>query len=133
MPKELTPAERQALKGRAHRLHPVVLVGAGGLTPGVVAEVDRALKAHALIKLRVGGEDRDARGRLLAEVCAATDATPVQHIGKILVIYREEPKSSPPPPRPTRRTAPRRTPGQRAHPVRPARSPKPRRGKLRPR
>jgi putative YhbY family RNA-binding protein len=132
MPKELTPAERQVLKGRAHRLHPLVLVGAEGLTPAVVAEVDRALKAHELIKLRAGGADRGARERLLAEVCAATGATPVQHIGKILVIYREEPKppvSPPPPPR----TAPRRKPGQRARTTRPARPSKPRRGKLRPR
>jgi putative YhbY family RNA-binding protein len=132
MPKELTPAERQALKGRAHRLHPVVLVGAGGLTPGVVAEVDRALKAHALIKLRVGGEDRDARGRLLAEVCAATDATPVQHIGKILVIYREEPKP-PPETRPPVRPVPRPRAKQGARTSQRGRSSKPRRGKLRPR
>ncbi len=139
MPKELTPSERQALKGRAHRLRPVVLVGAGGLTPAVVAEVDRALKAHALLKLRVAGDDRAARERFLDEVCAATDATPVQHIGKILVIYREGPEPPPPPqPPPPRRAAPRRRASQR-RPDRPARvsrptwTPKPRRGKLRPR
>jgi RNA-binding protein len=132
MPKELTPAERQVLKGRAHRLHPVVQVGPDGLTPGVVAEVDRALKAHELIKVRAGGADRDAREQLLAEVCAATAATPVQHIGKILVIYREEPKPPAAAP-PARRPSPRRTPRQRARPTRPARSPKPRRGQFRPR
>jgi RNA-binding protein len=132
MPKELTPAERQVLKGRAHRLHPVVQVGPEGLTPGVVAEVDRALKAHELIKLRAGGADRDARERLLAEVCAATAATPVQHIGKVLVIYREEPKPPAAPP-PARRAAPRRQPKQRARPAQPGRTPRPRRGKLRPR
>jgi putative YhbY family RNA-binding protein len=133
MPKELTPAERQVLKGRAHRLHPVVQVGPDGLTPGVVAEVDRALKAHELIKVRAGGADRDARERLLAEVCAATAATPVQHIGKVLVIYREEPRPPAPPPRPAQRAAPRRQPKQRARATQRARPSKPRRGKLRPR
>ncbi len=133
MQKELTPAERQALKGRAHRLRPVVLVGAGGLTSPVVAEIDRALKAHELIKIRVMGEDRDARERLLGEVCAATDATPVQHIGKILVIYREQPEKPAPQAPPARRPAPRRKPDRRARTARPTRSPAPRRGKLRPR
>ena len=130
MPKELTPAERQALKGRAHGLRPVVLVGAGGLTPPVVAEVDRALQAHELIKIRVMGEDREAREGLLGQVCAAADATPVQHIGKILVIYREQPEKPVPKAPPARRPAPRR------RLKRPARQPRPlksRRGKLRPR
>lgn len=133
MQKELTPAERQALKGRAHRLRPVVLVGGDGLTPPVVAEVDRALEAHELIKIRVMGEDRDARERLLGEVCAATDATPVQHIGRILVIYREQPEKPVPKAPPARRPAPRRKPERRARTPGPSRTPAPRRGKLRPR
>jgi len=131
--KELTPAERQALKGRAHRLRPVVLVGAGGLTSPVMAEVDRALKAHELIKIRVMGEDRDARERLLGEVCAATDATPVQHIGRILVIYREQSEKPVPKAPPARRPAPRRKPERRARTPGASRTPAPRRGKLRPR
>jgi len=132
VPKELTPAERQALKGRAHRLHPVVFVGADGLTPAVVAEVAGALKAHELIKIRVLGEDRGARERLLGEVCAATDATPVQHIGRILVIYRARPEEpAPKPPPPARRPAPRRKPERRARTPKPTRTPAPRRGKLR--
>jgi RNA-binding protein len=133
VPKELTTPERQALKARAHGLRPAVLVGAGGLTPPVVAEVDRALKAHELIKLRVAGEGRDARERLLGELCAATGASPVQHIGKMLVIYREEPKPPAPQARPPARPAPRRKPEPRARQRQPARAPKPRRGKLRPR
>ena len=133
MPKELTPAERQALKGRAHGLRPVVLVGAGGLTLPVVAEVDRALQAHALIKIRVTGEDHAARERLLGEVCAATDAAPVWHIGKILVVYREQPAKPAAKTPPARRPAPRRKPSPRARTARPSRTPKPRRGKLRPR
>jgi putative YhbY family RNA-binding protein len=116
--RELTPAERQALKGRAHRLNPVVLIGAAGLTPTVVAEVDRALRVHELIKIRVIGAERADREALLGAVCAATDAAPVQHIGKILVVYRERPADeqpevpAPPPRRPARtpRSVPRRPP-----------------------
>ncbi len=133
MPKELTPAERQALKGRAHRVRPVVLVGAAGLTPPVVAEVDRALQAHGLIKIRVLGEDRDARERLLGEVCAATDASPVQHVGRILVIYREQPEKPVPKAPPARASAPRRRPQRPARKPRPARRVESRRGKFRPR
>jgi len=121
MPKELTPAERQALKGRAHRLDPVVMIGADGLTAGVLAEVDRALTAHELIKVRVTSGGGDARERILGDLCAATGASPVQHIGKVLVVYRErapEPAAAPPrrdrpqraarpAPRPSRRGASR--------------------------
>jgi putative YhbY family RNA-binding protein len=115
---QLTPAERHALRGRAHRLDPVVLIGEAGLTPTVVAELDRALRAHGLIKIRVMGSGRAEREALLGAVCAATDAAPVQHIGKILVVYRERPAEEPseppsPPPRSRRRTprqAPRRPP-----------------------
>jgi RNA-binding protein len=126
MPKELTPAERHALKGRAHRLDPVVMIGADGLTTAVLAEVDRALKAHELIKIRVTGGDGDTRERLLGEICAATDASPVQHIGKILVVYRERPPGEQP-------TAPDRKERSRRPPVRSSRPSRgaPRQAKLR--
>ncbi|MCL4802566.1 MAG: YhbY family RNA-binding protein [Burkholderiales bacterium] len=141
MPEPLTPAQRQALKARAHRLAPVVMVGAGGLTPAVLAEIERALAAHELIKIRVAGEDRDAREALLAEICERSGGAPVQHIGKVLVVYRErvEPPPPPaPPPRPAKRkppAAPRRSrtrPG--AGPPAARRPAKPtRRGRTRPR
>jgi putative YhbY family RNA-binding protein len=107
MPKALTPAERQLLKGRAHRLDPVVMIGADGLTSAVLAEVERALKAHELIKIRVMGSDGDTRERFLGEICAATGASPVQHIGKILVVYRERPAEAPPASTPVRPRKPR--------------------------
>ncbi len=102
MARELTPVERQALKGRAHRLRPVVLVGSAGLTRAVVAEIERALRAHELVKIRVAAEDRDRRKGLLEEICAATDAAPVQQIGKILVVYRRAAPAPEPPPRAAR-------------------------------
>ena len=86
----LSPAERQKLKGRAHKLDPVVIIGADGLSAAVIAEIDRSLKSHELIKVRVNA-DRDEREAILEEICAKTGAQPVQHIGKILVLFRENP------------------------------------------
>lgn len=108
----LTPTERQALKGRAHALSPVVMIGHGGVTDAVAAEIDRALARHELIKIRVLGDDRDARAAMLDEVCARTGAAPVQHIGKILVVFRPAPEKpvEAPPPRPAKKTAKRAKP-----------------------
>lgn len=96
----LTPAQRRALRARAHHLRPVVRIGAAGLTPAVLDEIDSALRSHELIKIRVLGEDRLQRAGLIGEICAALAASPVQHIGKILVIYRPRPEREPPRPRP---------------------------------
>jgi len=136
MATELTPAQRQALKGRAHALDPVVLIGNAGLTAAVLAEIHRALDSHELIKIRILGDDRQARERLLAEICGATGAAPVQHIGKVIVVFRERPEESPPvkPQRaakPATPTSPRRSEAGARKKSR--RAPKPRRGALRPR
>ena len=90
----VTPAERKALKARAHALDPIIHLGEKGLTAAVMAEVDRALGAHELIKVRAGGLERHAREAALAEICARLDAQPVQHIGKVLVVYRKKPENS---------------------------------------
>ena len=89
---ELSPARRRELKARAHQLDPVVFVGDAGLTAQVLAEVDRSLKSHELIKVRVNA-DRDDREAMLEEICRRIGARPVQHIGKILVVFRENSKS----------------------------------------
>ena len=91
MPSTLTARERSHLKARAHALEPVVQIGQGGLTDSVVAEVDRALAAHELIKVRVGGDDRRARATLFDELCERTGASPVQQVGKVLVLWRQRP------------------------------------------
>ncbi len=88
---ELSPAARKQLKARAHALVPLVLVGGKGVTPQVLAEVDRALAAHELIKLRAAGLARQQREAAMAAICAATGAQPVQLIGKMLVLFRERP------------------------------------------
>ena len=93
MANQLTPDERRALKARAHDLNPVVQVGDGGFTAAVRNEIDRSLDAHELIKIRVSGENRDARTDTLRRVCEDLGATAVQHIGKILVIFRQRPEA----------------------------------------
>ena len=85
---ELTPAERSDLRARAHHLNPVVTVAGNGLTPAVLTEIERALQAHELIKVKVQGAEREQREALMQELCAAVDAAPVQHIGSILVVWR---------------------------------------------
>ena len=85
---KLTPAERSALRSDAHALDPVVIVGDSGLTPAVIKEIDASLNAHGLIKIRVFGDDREARVAMYETICAQLGAAPVQHIGKLLVIYR---------------------------------------------
>ena len=85
----LSPAERKSLKARAHKLEPVVIVGGKGLTDEVVKAIDRALKAHELIKVRAPSLERQERGPLLEEILQRTRAERVQEIGKVFVIYRK--------------------------------------------
>lgn len=89
---ELTPAQRQTLKGLAHPLSPVVVIGDKGLTEAVIKEVDRALKAHELIKIKAGSDEKETRSQWMAEICQRMNASPVQQIGKILVIYKQAEK-----------------------------------------
>ena len=91
MPVTLTPRERAHLKARAHALEPVVQVGNAGLTDTVAAEVERALAAHELIKVRINGADRDAREELCDAIGARADAAEVQRVGKVLVLWRPRP------------------------------------------
>lgn len=86
--KSLSPAQRQFLKGLAHSLQPVVMIGNQGLTPAVHKEIGRALAAHELIKIKAASGDVDTRRAWMEEICATADAAAVQQIGKILVVYR---------------------------------------------
>jgi putative YhbY family RNA-binding protein len=87
----LTSSQRRELRARAHHLHPVVMISAAGLTLEVAREIDVNLKSHELIKIRFLGDDRAARVALVTAICEETGAQSVQHIGKILVIYRPRP------------------------------------------
>ncbi|WP_342131458.1 YhbY family RNA-binding protein [Hydrogenophaga sp. OTU3427] len=89
---QLTPAQRKVHRADAHHLDPVVLIGGDGLTAAVQKEVDAALKAHGLIKVRVFNDDRAAREQMFATLADALDAAPIQHIGKLLVLWRPLPE-----------------------------------------
>ena len=93
---KLPPGERRALRAKAHHLHPVVTVGQHGLTAAVLREIDVNLRAHELIKVRVFSDGRDQRESMLARICAELDAAPVQHIGKLFVLWRPAPEETAP-------------------------------------
>ena len=88
---QLSTVERRSLRARAHGLNPVVSISQNGLSDGVLKEIDASLKAHELIKIRVYNDDRDVREAFLATICDELDAAPVQHIGKLLVVWRPAP------------------------------------------
>ena len=91
---QLTPAERKGHRSSAHHLDPVVMIGGDGLTPAVRKEADAALNAHGLIKIRVLGDDRAAREAMYLELADALNAAPIQHIGKLLVLWRPKPEKT---------------------------------------
>lgn len=105
----LSPPERKALKARAHHLNPVVLIGDAGLTPAVMREIDAALKSHELIKVRVTGDDREVRLAAYEAMCSDLHAAPVQHIGKLLVLFRPKPADAAAAKKPKRPAGPRKT------------------------
>ncbi len=88
---ELHSSERREWRAQAHHLNPVVMVGGDGLTPAVRKEIDAALNAHGLIKIRVFSDDRAARELMYQELAAELNAAPIQHIGKLLVLWRPQP------------------------------------------
>ena len=86
----MTPADRKAFKARAHKLEPVVIIGGKGLTEEVFTEIDRALTAHELIKVRAPAADRDEREVFLEKILTKTGAEAVQYVGKVFVLYRKK-------------------------------------------
>lgn len=85
---KLTPAERSEFRSQAHGLNPIVIIGESGLSEAVMKEIDVSLNVHGLIKVRVFGDDREARIAMYDTICTTLQAAPIQHIGKLLVIYR---------------------------------------------
>jgi putative YhbY family RNA-binding protein len=113
---KLSSEERRSLRARAHSLNPVVSIATNGLTDAVMKEIDQSLKAHELIKVRVYNDNREEREAHLQSICDTLGAAAVQHIGKLLVLWRPAPEetsatgsSSAPLHRRNQRAAPRRT------------------------
>ena len=92
----LTPAQRKVHRAEAHHLDPVVHIGGDGLTPAVKKEADAALNAHGLIKIRVLSDDRVARDSMLETLADELNAAPIQHIGKLMVLWRPIPEKTKP-------------------------------------
>jgi len=90
----LTPERRRALRADAHHLNPVVSISQKGLTATVLAEIDRSLKVHELIKVRLYGIEREARAALFAQICTELACQNVQHIGNLLVLWRKKPAAA---------------------------------------
>ena len=84
----LTSKQVRFLRSASHSLHPVVMIGNNGLSESVLKEIDLSLNAHELLKIKVQSDERETRLQLLEEICEKLGASPVQHIGKQLVIYR---------------------------------------------
>jgi putative YhbY family RNA-binding protein len=89
---QLTPAQRKVHRADAHHLDPVVMVGGDGLTAAVKKETDAALNAHGLIKVRIFSDDRAAREAMFLTLADELNAAPIQHIGKLLVLWRPIPE-----------------------------------------
>jgi RNA-binding protein len=85
----LSSADRKQLKARAHKLEPVVIIGGKGLTAEVVAEIDRALKSHELIKVRAPSMERVERAQTFVAICEQTGCEAVQQVGKVFVLFRK--------------------------------------------
>lgn len=103
---EITAAQRRALRARAHSLNPVVIISQNGLSDTVMKEIERSLAHHELIKIRVFGDQREEREAYLATICETLGAAPIQHIGKLLVIWRPAPETAKTPAKPAK---PKRT------------------------
>lgn len=103
----LTPIQRRALRAAAHYLQPVVTIAGNGLTAAVLKEIDTSLKAHELIKVKLHGIERDERAALLDEICASVACAPVQHIGNILILWRQKPAGEEAPKPNRRKPAPK--------------------------
>ena len=96
---DITSEQRRALRARAHALNPVVSISQNGLSESVLNEIGQSLESHELIKIRVYNDEREVREQYYLAICEQLGAAPVQHIGKLLVIWRPAPegKSKPTP------------------------------------
>ena len=92
---DITSDQRRALRANAHALNPVVAISQNGLSESVLTEINTSLISHELIKIRVFNDDREVREQYLASICEQLQAAPVQHIGKLLVVWRPIRKPNP--------------------------------------
>lgn len=85
----LNKKQIQHLKGLAHPLKPIVLLGSNGLTEAVIAEIDYALGHHELIKIKIPTDDKEIKTLIVEAICREANAIKIQLIGKTLIVYRQ--------------------------------------------
>ena len=88
MPTVLSNPQKRYLRGLAHALKPVLLVGAKGVTPSLLAELGEVLEQHELVKIKIAAEDREARDATIESLVAESDASLVGRIGHVAILYR---------------------------------------------
>ena len=86
--KKLNPTQIRFLRAQGHHLKPVVLIGDKGLSDAVLKEISGTIKSHELIKIKVMNDERSEREAMLETICTTTGAAAIQHIGKILLVYK---------------------------------------------
>lgn len=91
----LSNEEKKRFRAIGHKLKPVIIVGSKGLSESLIAELDRALEDHELIKIKLAVEDREDRQPLVEEITHQTGAVTVQSIGKVVLLYRPAKKPKP--------------------------------------
>ena len=89
---DITEKQKRWLKGEAHHLKPVVMIGQAGLTEAVLAELELALDHHELLKVKVNAGDRDERDAIIAPMVERTGAALINRIGNVAVLFRANPK-----------------------------------------
>ena len=94
MKNKLSNVEKKDLRKKAYSLKPVVIIGQNGLTDAVLAEIDVALNAHELIKVRIRGADKEGRTEQCSRIEQQLNAEVVHQIGFITVLYRPAPNPS---------------------------------------
>ncbi len=86
----ITATQKRQLRGSAHALKPVVIVGDKGITDNVLQEINQTLDNHELIKIRINAENKAQRQQIIQDICTRTQAILIQTIGHIIAIYREK-------------------------------------------
>ncbi len=90
---ELTDAQRKRLKGLAHALHPIILIGQQGLKDTILIELNNALEYHQLVKIKINAGDRELRNAILEQILEhANEAVLIQQIGNTAVLYQRNPE-----------------------------------------